>query len=497
MSPMESLELFKSKVSDDTVIDGAAPELLDALEHIPLAVSQAGAFIRQQRKMVTISGYLSAFRRSQTDQAALLDTNMRDLRRDPTVPNAVISTWKISFNQIRDQNQPAADFLSLMALFDRNSIPKLLLQESDEDLAFWSAISPLLDFSLVSVGSDRKSFSMHRLVQIATLKCLDNNQSLQNWESRAIQRIAERFPDGDFEDWEICGLLLPHAEKIITYNAKGEESRLEYASILGKTGNYLSGKGNDDLAEQRLERSLNIRRKYLDDEDPRVFSSMANLALTFANQGRWKEAEDLQREAMQTSSRVLGEDHPCTLRSLIYLVTIYQNQGQWEMAEKVGIQVMETNKRVLGKEHPNTLGSMTELAWTLAHQGRWKEAEELEIQTMKTSERVLGKENLGTLESMELLTSIHLHRGRLKEAEDLGMQVVEIRGRILGKEHPHTLASMSNLAHNLHALKHTNKAIRLMTHVVKWRTEKIGPDHPYTLRSKDTLREWEKERRQR
>jgi hypothetical protein len=43
---------------------------------------------------------------------------------------------------------------------------------------------------------------------------------------------------------------------------------------------------------------------------------MANLAATYRNQGRWKEAEELQVEVMKKRKQVLGDDHPHTLTSI-------------------------------------------------------------------------------------------------------------------------------------------------------------------------------------
>ena len=77
---------------------------------------------------------------------------------------------------------------------------------------------------------------MHRLVQIPAGKWLETNQVLQSWESKAIQRLADRFPEGEYENWEICGLLLPHAERLIACDAKGEEGMLQYALLLENAG---------------------------------------------------------------------------------------------------------------------------------------------------------------------------------------------------------------------------------------------------------------------
>ncbi|KAI6544140.1 hypothetical protein MCOR05_002643 [Pyricularia oryzae] len=60
---------------------------------------------------------------------------------------------------------------------------------------------------------------------------------------------------------------------------------------------------------------------------------MANLASTYRNQGRWKEAEQLEVEVMETSKEKLGLDHPDTLTSMADLASTYRSQGRWDEAE--------------------------------------------------------------------------------------------------------------------------------------------------------------------
>jgi len=47
-----------------------------------------------------------------------------------------------------------------------------------------------------------------------------------------------------------------------------------------------------------------------------VLNSMAMVASTYSNQGRWKEDEDLEVRVMETSSRVLREEHLDMLTSM-------------------------------------------------------------------------------------------------------------------------------------------------------------------------------------
>lgn len=58
---------------------------------------------------------------------------------------------------------------------------------------------------------------------------------------------------------------------------------------------------------------------------PFTLTSMANLALTFSNQGRWDEAEKLKVQVMETSKMKLGVDHPSTLTSIANLALTYRN----------------------------------------------------------------------------------------------------------------------------------------------------------------------------
>jgi hypothetical protein len=130
-------------------------------------------------------------------------------------------------------------------------------------------------------------------------------------------------------------------------------------------------------------------KRVLGQEHPSTLTSIANLASTYRNQGRWKEAEDLEVPVLERRKMVLGQEHPDTLTSMGNLASTFSNQGRWKEAEDLEVLVMETSSRVLGQEHPSTLTSMGNLASTYQNQGRWKQAEELEVQVMETRKRVL------------------------------------------------------------------------------------------------------------
>ena len=56
-------------------------------------------------------------------------------------------------------------------------------------------------------------------------------------------------------------------------------------------------------------------------------------------------------QVMETRKRVLGDEHPDTLTSMANLAATYRNQGRWNGAEELEVQVIKTFKRVLRDEY--------------------------------------------------------------------------------------------------------------------------------------------------
>src|SRR2546430_2665598 len=108
--------------------------------------------------------------------------------------------------------------------------------------------------------------------------------------------------------------------------------------------------------------------------------------------GTWRQKGYLSRWLRHVKSR-LGEKRPETLTSMGSLALTYMNQGRWKEAEQLIVQVMETRKIELGKKHPDTMNSMANLALTYMNQKRWKEAEQLSVQVVEAQKTELGEKH--------------------------------------------------------------------------------------------------------
>jgi len=68
------------------------------------------------------------------------------------------------------------------------------------------------------------------------------------------------------------------------------------------------------------------------------------------------------------------------------LASTYRNQGRWKEAEELAVLVMETRKRLLGESIPHRSPAWPTSRPCAWDQGRLKEAEELEVVVMEFAE---------------------------------------------------------------------------------------------------------------
>jgi hypothetical protein len=75
-------------------------------------------------------------------------------------------------------------------------------------------------------------------------------------------------------------------------------------------------------------KSRKLRLKMLGGEDDETLASTMMLASANRLEGRWKEAEQLEMQVMETRKTKHGEDHPDTLSSMANLASTYRIQGR-------------------------------------------------------------------------------------------------------------------------------------------------------------------------
>lgn len=74
----------------------------------------------------------------------------------------------------------------------------------------------------------------------------------------------------------------------------------------------------------------------------------------YNRQGKYKEAEELYKKALDIRVRVLGGNHPATASSYNNLGVLYDEQGKYKEAEELYKKALTIRARTLGEDHPET-----------------------------------------------------------------------------------------------------------------------------------------------
>ncbi|KAL2853355.1 hypothetical protein BJY01DRAFT_232276 [Aspergillus pseudoustus] len=430
-------------LSSSHVIQISEPDTKAAVQ---ILEKSAATYIN--KNAIAFSGYIELLQEQEADAIELLSEDFGDGGRYKDIHNPVATTWLISFRQIRQPDQLAA---------------------------IMNAIGLLKAFSFISEHACY--FSLHRLVHLSTRNWLRNQGQFGRQVSITTMRFAAVFPDYDDANRKLWRKYLPH---VISLFGERDFSQENHEELIRKVGKRLRTDGRYNEALPFFEAVLRIRKATHGDTDNRALSCMADMAWTYRGQGRWVEAEKLERR------------HPEALTSMGNLAGAYSKLGKWEEAEVLGEQVLEARKRSHGPEHPRTLRSMGNLAWTYSKRHKYEEAKDLEVYMLETSMQVLGVDNPNTLNMIDSLAYTYGSLENSQEAEELAGQAMEGRRRILGPEHPYTLKRMKTLAQILRAQGKMNQALPLMQTCFELRNRLLGPEHPSTKSAAQSLENMKK-----
>lgn len=200
------------------------------LNCIPFAVTQAASFIRWNQ--ISLTRYPEALERDEQNLKQFMNKELQDHRRERGIANLVFRTWKLSYDQITQQYPRAVSMLSLMAMFDRQQIPEMLLQKANEsEIDFLNAVEILDDFSLIKKEIETEVLAMHRLVQLSVHVWLEHHHKKGQYEE-ALTQLTDRFPNGKHENKEICESLLPYTRAVLQYDLNSQSDQIRRADLL-------------------------------------------------------------------------------------------------------------------------------------------------------------------------------------------------------------------------------------------------------------------------
>jgi len=318
----EALELLISLSKNSPLPNSSenetADQIVEELGHLPLAIGQAAAYIKQ------VSGNFTRFLRHYREYRPRVNSWMPQGPRP--YPHSVATTWAMSFNAVFTTHHTAAELFRLLAFFNpdgilidflrtgvsamRDDLRQLVSQETE----LLDALLRLETFSLLKWNRLNETLVVHRLVQ-AVVKDEMPDPDLTSFKIMIVDICDQAFPqEWNEKTWALCRLYVGQVMGPLMDAGVSEAEK--FTNVVDRVGWFLRDDGKAIDSERLLVRSLEKRRRILGAEHPDTLMSMNNLASTYWAQGKTAEAAALQEEVLEKRKRILGAEHPHTLTSM-------------------------------------------------------------------------------------------------------------------------------------------------------------------------------------
>jgi tetratricopeptide (TPR) repeat protein/DNA-binding XRE family transcriptional regulator len=463
-----------------------AVEIVNALDGLPLALDQAGAYIEETH--CSLSHYLALYGTSRKEL-------LRRRGRFPADhPDSVSITWSISFQKVEHERMAAADLLNLLAFLDPEAIPEefiikgaaelgpMLESLENDPFTIDAIIELLLRYSLIRRNSEAKLLKIHRLVQ-AVLKDGMDKKTQRLWAERAIRAVNRTFPDVELNTWEECQRCLPHVLICATYIEEYELAFPETARLCNEAAIYLIVHAHYDLAELLLERALSIRQQVLDADHPDTARTLNDLGVLYLTQSKFNQAEPLLQQALAIRQSKLGIEHADTATSLHNRAQLYFEQGHYPAAESMYQETLEIRRRVLTPDHPDIAQSLNNLAELYTVLGKFSKAESLYEEALSSQKKSLGSEHPQVAQTLNNMALLYRSKGEYAQAEIYYQHTLDIQEQVLGSDHPDVAETLNNFARLYRAMGAYRKAEPLYQSALHIRETTFGTDHPQVAQS--------------
>lgn len=516
----ESVAHLRQRV--ETVTEEAANQVAEALGDLPIAVAAAGAWLAETG--TPVGDYL------------------RQIERHGSSHLSVEATWDLSLNRLLSQSPAAYRLLQLCSVL----APEIALDlaYSDELAAALTPVDPSVSerlmrgalvqqinrLALLKLDVQGGQIQVHRLLQ----KVVRDRMSEEEVAAARHQVhlvLASSRPGGEVDDpatWRTFQILWPH---LAVSNAahctdeavrqllidrvryiwrrggleQGEEVAREideiWSGMLARStkqdlsralrrqllhlrftlANILRQQGRYREARDLDEAVLTGQRELLGAQHPHTLMTNGGLAADLRALGHYQRSLEMEKVTVASWMELFGEDHPRTLAALNNLATAYRAAGDFRAARARDEDTFERRRIVLGPTNPYTLDSASNLGRDLREAGEYGKSVSLLRNVLETLVETLGTEAEATLNGQVNLAVSLRAAGRPEEAAPLLESAHDQLERRFGPTGQDTLACRLSRSANLLALGDLTRARREITAVTRSYADSLGDDHPHTL----------------
>jgi Tetratricopeptide repeat len=457
----------REKRDDDNEVAGT---IADDLGDLALALEQARAYI--VTKELSLAGYRKKWEANRADVLSWFD------KQQMQYPASVAITWQTSFSQL---SGAAITLLNRLAWMAPDPLPKTLLEvevPGAEPIDAAGAWEELKQYSLTASSADKKTFSIHRLVQDVTRNRLDKTLAQQTL-NEGLSWIDTAFTGSptNINDWPVLEPLIPHILSLLEYT-KTHETGNGFTRLMNDAALLFFTKAQYATAEQLMRRALEIDEHSFGSNHPNVAIRLNNLAQLLQTTNGLEEAEPLMRRALEIDEQSFGSNHPRVATDLNNLAQLLKATNRIGEAEPLMRKVLEIDEQSFGSNHPRVAIGLNNLAQLLKDTNRLGEAEPLMRRALEIDERAFGSNHPNVAIDLNNLAQLLHATNRIGEAEPLMRRALEIDEHSFGSNHPNVAIRLNNLAQLLQDTNRLGEAEPLMRRALEIDEQSFDSNHP-------------------
>ena len=102
-----------------------------------------------------------------------------------------------------------------------------------------------------------------------------------------------------------------------------------------------------------------------------TWESLNDRFLKSYQQGRYQEAADLAKSALQAAEETFGPSHLNVAMALDNVASVYVAQGKYAEAEALYVRSLAVRERALGPDYPEVIQSVENLAVLYRSEGKY------------------------------------------------------------------------------------------------------------------------------
>ncbi|KAK3111936.1 hypothetical protein LTR53_012312 [Teratosphaeriaceae sp. CCFEE 6253] len=475
--------------------------LAQRLGGLPLALVQAGAYLKQTR--MTVDKYLTFYA---TKWAELMESQNQLILQD--YDKGILATWAMSYEQVRRRKPAAARVLDQWAFFHPGDLWYELAEncfkcsyatrdrlnlgvpedanaavEELSELAFQDSLNTLAQYALVGAEDREDGIAIHPVVHEWSLHNIADPARKEELSVTAIRALCQSLPsDRRRSPYLVAQRLLSHirvaADRHMAMPQLGMVSKQ-----LHEIARFTLHWESSQRVELLCERALRGYENTFGPESPGALSTLNTMGLLYLERGNLGKAEETFLQAMKGYG-VMEAEHPTDASRLAIthnLGYVYRHQGKLRDAEKMFVQALWGYEETLGPTDSPTLETVSELATVHHDQGDLENAEKMNLQALRKCEQSLGRKDPLTLDIVHNIARLYRSQGKVREAEEMYLRALQGSEELLGPDHPSTLAAVHNLACVYCDQDKLQEAEKLYLHALRGREKALGPKNPRIL----------------